>query len=380
MAEAGNIVRATRAYLCLDCGKCTAACPVARYDAEFSPRLIVADAVARPGELVRDSQLWSCLTCSRCQQRCHSGVDFTGLVRGLRGEARHIGNAGECTHGGALQALDGIMISDSLRQNRLGWLDGSLKTAEAGETVYFTGCMPYFDVLFADLGVKTLDIGRGAIKLMNRLGITPALLANERCCGHDRLWSGDYEGFLKLAKHNLEDLRRAGAKRVITTCPECYHTLKVDYPRALGNTGLEVLHISEVLAAERARLSFRSLDRTVTYHDPCRLGRFSGIYDEPRAVLGAVPGLELVEMSQSRSHALCCGTTAWMNCGSVNRQIQGELIAEATATGAHLLLTYCPKCQIHLKCAMRHQDGSGHIQVEDVTTLLARLLADQEVL
>ncbi len=360
--------------MCLDCGKCTAACPVSQYDKDFSPRKIVDEAAAHPHDLVRNDKLWSCVTCGRCEQACFSGVAFTGLVQGLRGEARDLGNAGDYTHGGALQALDGIMLTDNLEQNRLKWVDSSLKTAEAGDTVYFTGCMPYFDVLFADLGVRSLNTGRGAIKLMNRIGITPALLANERCCGHDKLWTGDFEGFKKLAKLNLDAFIKAGAKRIVTTCPECYYTLKVDYPRFLGGTGLEVVHISELLAAEGSKLKYHALNKTVTYHDPCRLGRFSGVYDAPRKVLSAVPGLEIAEMSQNRKNALCCGTSAWTNCGSTNRQIQGELINEAQATGAKTLLTYCPKCEIHLKCAMRNQAGQDRIQVEDVTTLLAKLL------
>lgn len=329
-------------------------------------------------ELLRNDQLWSCLTCSRCEERCQSGVRYTELIKLLRTEAHGLGETGQCTHGGALQSLMHIMTAAHLNQNRLGWVDKSLKTATKAETLYFVGCQPYFDVLFSDIGVKTLGIARGAVKLLNHLGIVPALLPNERCCGHDLLWAGDTEHFVKLAEHNLKEISSAKAKQVVTTCPECYLTLKVEYPRYFGSLDFEVVHMSQLLAAKVAdgELKFRRSAKKVTYHDPCRLGRFSGIYNEPRAIINAIPGVELVEMPQSRTSALCCGTQAWMNCGTVNKQIQSERLREASATGADVLLTFCPKCQIHFRCAM-HDNRLGEeleIEIEDVTTFATKAL------
>jgi len=379
LPEIKQIIANTRAYSCLDCGKCTAACPISRYDPDYSPRMVVYNAIyGHENELLKNGQLWSCLTCSLCEERCQSGVQYTELIKLLRTEAHGLGEIGQCTHGGALQSLMHIMTAAHLSQNRLGWVDKSLKTATEGETLYFVGCQPYFDVLFSDIGVKTIGIARGAVKLLNHLGIVPALLPNERCCGHDLLWAGDTEHFMRLAKHNLKEIRRAKAKRVVTTCPECYLTLKVEYPRYFGSLDFEVVHISQLLAEKVAdsELKFRRLARKVTYHDPCRLGRLSGIYDEPRTIIDAIPGVELVEMPWSRTSALCCGTQAWMNCGAVNKQIQAERLREASATGADILLTFCPKCQIHFKCAM-HDDRLGEelgIEIEDVTSLAAKLL------
>ncbi len=313
-----------------------------------------------------------------CEERCQSGVQYTELIKLLRAEAHGLGEAGQCTHGGALQSLMHIMTADRLSQNRLGWVDKSLKTATEAETLYFVGCQPYFDVLFADIGVKTLDIAKGAVKLLNRLDIVPALMPNERCCGHDLLWAGDTEHFARLAEHNLKEISKTKAKQVVTTCPECYLTLKVEYPRHFGNLDFEVVHISQLLAESIAdgKLKFRRSTKKVTYHDPCRLARFSGIYDEPRTVINAIPGLKLVEMPRNRASALCCGTQAWMNCGTINKQIQTERLREASATGAEVLLTSCPKCQIHLKCALhdgRLEEELG-IAIEDVTSLAAKVL------
>jgi Fe-S oxidoreductase len=295
-------------------------------------------------------------------------------------EAHGLGETGQCTHGGALQSLMHIMTAAHLNQNRLGWVDKKLKTVSKAETIYFVGCQPYFDVLFSDIGVKTLDIANSALKLLNHLDIVPALLPDERCCGHDLLWAGDAERFIKLAKHNLKGIKKTGAKRVVTTCPECYLTLKVEYPRYLGRLDFEVVHISQLLADKVAdgELKFRRTAKKVTYQDPCRLGRFSGILGEPRAIIDAIPGMELVEMNRSRMSALCCGTQAWMNCGTVNKQIQSERLREASETGANVLLTFCPKCQIHFRCAMsdgRLGEDLG-IEIEDITILAARALTD----
>ena len=282
MSEISRIITDTRAYSCLDCGKCTTACPISNYDPNYSPRKVVYSALSGDRtELLRNGQLWACITCSMCEERCQSGVQYTELIRSLRMEAHGLGETGQCTHGGALESLMNIMTADHLNQNRLGWVDKSLKTATEGETLYFVGCQPYFDVLFSDIGVNTLGIAKGAVKLLNRLDIVPALLPNERCCGHDLLWAGDMEHFVRLAEHNLKEISKAKAKRVVTTCPECYLTLKVEYPRYFGTLDFEVVHLSQLLAEAVAegRLKFRRSVKKVTYHDPCRLGRFSGIYN-----------------------------------------------------------------------------------------------------
>ena len=377
MPEISQIITDTRAYSCLDCGKCTVACPISQYDPDYSPRKVVYNALrGHKAQLLSNSQLWSCITCSMCEERCQAGVRYTELIKLLRAEAHGLGETGQCTHGGALQSLMHIMTADHLSQNRLDWVDKNLKTATEAETLYFVGCQPYFDVLFADIGVKTLSIAKGAIKLLNHLGIVPALLPNERCCGHDLLWAGDTEHFARLAEHNLKEISKAKAKQVVTTCPECYLTLKVEYPRYFGSLDFEVVHLSQLLAEKIAdgELKFRRSAKKVTYHDPCRLGRFSGIYDEPRAVINAIPKLELVEMPRNRTSALCCGTQAWMNCGTINKQIQAERLKEASATGADVLLTSCPKCQIHFKCALHDGRLGVGIEIEDITSLAAKAL------
>jgi len=374
------MIATTKAYACLDCGKCTAACPISRYDSGFSPRMLVYDAIHETDiEIVHDDRLWQCLTCASCETICTSGVRYGEFIRTLRGDASEQGITGQCTHGGALQSLMHIMASDDLKQNRLDWVPKQLETATTSDTLFFVGCAPYFDSFFSNLEVKTRRAAQGSLALLNRMGIIPAVSPDERCCGHDLLNSGDIDGFKKLANQNVKEISKTGAKRVVTSCPEGYHTLKVEYPRYLGNTGFEVVHLTELVAEAVAKgeLSFNKTKRKVAYHDPCRLGRMSGIYDEPRAILDAIPGLTVVEMSHHRGTALCCGTQSWINCGAINKQLQVDLLKEAKATGADVLLTACPKCQIHLKCAM-HDEVLGQdlkIKIQDFAGFVAGALA-----
>ncbi len=374
------MIATTKAYACLDCGKCTAACPISRYDSGFSPRMLVYDAIHETDtEIVHDDRLWQCLTCASCEAICTSGVQYGEFIRTLRGEANEQGITGQCTHGGALQSLMHIMASDDLKQNRLDWVPKQLETATTSDTLFFVGCAPYFDSFFSNLEVKTRRAAQGSLALLNRMGIVPAVSPDERCCGHDLLNSGDIDGFKKLAAQNIQEISKTGATRVVTSCPEGYHTLKVEYPRYLGNTGFEVVHLTELVAEAVAKgeLSFNKTKRKVAYHDPCRLGRMSGIYDEPRAILDAIPGLTVVEMSHHRGTALCCGTQSWINCGAINKQLQVDLLKEAKATGADVLLTACPKCQIHLKCAM-HDEVLGQdikIKIQDFAGFVAGALA-----
>ncbi|MDD5093639.1 MAG: (Fe-S)-binding protein [Dehalococcoidia bacterium] len=379
MKEIKRIAADTKAYGCLDCGKCTAVCPVSRYDCDFSPRMLVYDALhGGESEVLKDGQIWSCLTCAACEKVCQSGVRYSDFVRSLRADAYEIGKTGQCTHGGALQSLMRIMASDDLKQDRLGWVVKQLQIADTSDVFYFVGCAPYFDTFFSDLDVKTLRAAKGSVAILNHLGIVPALSPDERCCGHDLLNIGDVEGFVNLARHNIAAIAKTGAKRVVVSCAEGYHTLKVEYPRLLGNTGFEVVHMTELIAeaVKNGKLKFNSVNRKVTFHDPCRLGRMSGIYDAPRSILQAIPGLEVVEMNHHRSMAVCCGTQSWINCGATNKQIQLELLREAKATGADMLLTACPKCKIHLTCAMNDEKLGQELQIEieDISRFAASAL------
>jgi heterodisulfide reductase subunit D len=382
MDAIAHSIRQNRAYYCLECGKCTAVCPISRREVGYSPRSMVEATITdRGGEMVHDGRLWSCLTCGRCSQICPSDVRFSEFTRDLRAVARSVEQEGRCSHGETIQTWMRMMTNPDLKQNRLEWLDEELRTSSDSDTLYFVGCLPHYDVLFNEIGAQGLEIARSAVKVLNHLGIEPIVLADERCCGHDLLWEGDFENFRKLAELNVALLRETGAKRIVTTCPECAHTLKVDYRAFGGGLDMEVLHLSQFLAQklEAGQLELEELSGRVTYQDPCRLGRYLGVYDEPRQVMAAL-GLELAEMEYHRGRALCCGTSAWTHCGATAKSIQVDRLREARATGAETLVTACAKCQIHFRCAMDDARLSDEIEIEvkDLTSLVAEALVQQE--
>jgi len=370
-------LKETRINLCLDCGKCTVVCPVAQHDPEFNPRLIAQRRLSQSRNRPNDESIWSCINCYMCVERCNYHVKFPEFIQIVRAEAISEGVQPQCSHGGALQSLMHLMARKELKQDRLGWLPKDIELSEPCDTIFFVGCAPYFDIVFSDLGVNTLEGVKGALRLLNRAQVPFNILANERCCGRDLLLQGDREGFLTLASANMEEFARHGVKKIITNCPEGYYTLKIEYPRFLGSMDIEVTHLIEVIAPllQSGELNVGSMKQKVTYHDPCTLGRCLRIFDQPRQIMGALQGLELVEMEQNREKSLCCGASPWVHCGAVNREIQEERLAQAEATGADILVTACPKCQIHLKCAQKRGDGrASQIEIQDLAYLAARSL------
>ena len=376
-------VRQTGVFRCLECGKCTAICPISHYDHHFSPRRTVGRALMRHDRaLLTDDRLWTCLTCLHCSQVCPAGVNYWQLTLAVRTEARRLGMAAVCIHGESIHAWMRLMMEPNLQQNRLGWLaqDARLATRDDSDTLYFVGCAPYYGALFQPLGVDGDGIARSTVQVLNVLGIQPQVLPDERCCGHDLLWEGDVEGFRSLAELNTSLIHRSGARRILTSCPECARALQVDYPAHGFDLGLEVLHLSQLLAGSdwqdrTAPMRCASHASQVTYHDPCRLGRHMGVYDAPRQVIQGL-GLKLVEMQRNRANALCCGTNGWTHCAIDNKAIQVDRLREARAAGAGLLVTACIKCQIHLLCAMQDKllGDDIAIQIKDLANLVAESL------
>lgn len=376
----------TKAYYCLDCGKCTSNCPVSHYYEGFSPRLLVKEATAGfEDEVIDAPQLWDCLTCNTCADRCPSDVQFAEFIREVRAEAVKSGNVGLCSHSGVLQGLMRFMTTPELKPDKLFWLTDDLKTSKNGKVLLFTGCLPIYQTTFEDITPNSLDILRASIKLMNLAGVEPVLSNEERCCGHDMLWTGDVQTFQRLAELNAKTFNDLNAETIVTACPEGYLTLKKDYPVHFNNGSdqswdFKVVHITEYLA-ELVKSGALTIpednsfnNSTVTYHDPCRLGRFMGVYDAPRELLAAIPGLKLNEMEHNRNRSLCCGVSSWMNCTNISRNIRAERLTEAKDTGADKLITSCPKCQIHFKCytANKFVEPQIKIDIEDITVFLAK--------
>ncbi len=374
-----DAIKKSRAYLCLECGKCTGSCPVSRFNRGFSPRAILNKSIRSKNiDLLKDKNIWSCLTCKLCDERCPAEIDYINLTLAIRSEAQKSGEEALCSHGGTAQSIMRIMTSADLVTRRMDGIDKNLRTTDSGEILFFVGCSPYFDVLFSDIGVSSVRAANATIKLLNHLNIDPVVLAQERCCGHDLLWAGDFQNFKKLAEFNINLFKKSGVKKIVFSCPECYRTLKIDYAKFF-NFNVEMMHISEFLAREldEKKLNLKEMERIVTFQDPCRLGRHLGIYEEPRKILNTIPKLRVNEMPRSKKQAVCCGVSAWMNCSTYSKQIQLMRLKEAKETGADLLVLACPKCEIHFNCAMKEASSVPRSEESRIeTTSLINLIAD----
>lgn len=373
-----EVIRKTKAYYCVECGKCSGSCPVARVNEGFSPRVIVEKALSgMKGEIEGDRELWSCLTCEACTLKCPSTVKYSEFIRGMRSSAFNSGYTSRCSQGGLMHSIQKIQSCRDLVQNRIQWVSDDLKISSKGDVLYFTGCLAYFENLFSAF-VNPIEIARSTVKIMNKAGITPVVSPNERCCGHDLLWTGNVETFQKLALLNTEMIKKSGASRIVTSCPECFRTLKVDYADFLEGAGIEIMHLSEFISSLIKNNDLKFNKKCVmTYHDPCRLGRHMGVYDAPREVIKSMG--ELVEMDKNRAESSCCGVSAWATCEGMSKQIQVDRLIEAKNTGADMLVTSCPKCLTHLRCAVHNQipveKEKVDIPIVDLAVAACRALA-----
>ena len=373
-----DIIQRTGAYLCIDCSKCTGSCPVGKVGSVYSPRALVQHLMLE-GRDPTETELWRCLTCGLCRERCPSDVDFPGFIQSLREVTFDGGGGPQKTHGGIMQELMHLMANRGTRQKRTGWLPDWVEVLEEDEPedksddVYFVGCAPYYDVIFEDFHLDLKATHEGALELLRGCGVTPAVLANECCCGHDARWAGDRRLFGELARRNVELFRKAGAKRVFVSCPEGFYTFTHDYGEYLGDLDIEFVNTLKFLADEGPALSAIEGEARVTYHDSCRMGRFSNLYEEPRKVLESVGGVSLCEMEFSKEQAPCCGSNLWVACDSISKKMQYDLLDAARRTGCEILLTACDKCRIHLACAQMEDGSAGNgIKTESILGFLHR--------
>jgi Fe-S oxidoreductase len=323
--------------------------------------------------------VWSCLTCGLCYDRCPSAVEFHEFIREMREVLRDQGNSGHESHDGFFQSLMRTMTSPGLTPRKWNWLPEGVRTDAGSKVLFFGGCAPYFDTFFKHhLGVRTRDILVDSLRLLNFFDVFPAVLAEERCCGHDLLWTGDRKNFMELARLNGEAFERAGVEEIVTACPECYRTLSHDYPNLGVEIRAKVTHLYDFLEHEidKGAVGFDDLDRRITFQDPCRLSRLENRADLPRKLISRLRSRGFEEMHDRGVSALCCGNCAWTGCDSYSKSLQVKRLQQAKATGSDLLVTACPKCQIHLRCAMEDPFLGEELSMEmmDLASVLAKTI------
>ena len=367
-------------YACQDCGKCSSACSLTLSGKPFSPRAMASAVIA--GDIASVSvqkDVWSCLTCGLCYDRCPSAVNFPDFIKDVRHVLKERGSDGYEAHGGFFQSLMRTMTSKKVTTRHWEWLPEDIQLDRESKRLFFGGCAPYFDIFFKNhLGVKTRDILVDSLRLLNFFDIHPSLLQEERCCGHDLLWTGDKENFMKLAELNVAALKDRGTEELIVSCPECYRTFAHDYPEMGLDIPFKVTHIFDLLEnqIDKGAVGFKKLKGRMTFQDPCRLSRLENRPDLPRKLIGRLHPEEYNEMTDSGASAICCGNCAWTGCDSFSKALQVKRIRQAHETGSNLLVTACPKCQIHLRCAMEDPfiGETLNMELKDLTSIMAKTI------
>jgi len=377
--ESRQFIRDHDLYACIQCGKCTGGCPMAM-KTKLNPRgLIYRLLVAGNGfDIEGREELWDCTTCNTCASRCPKEVNPMEIVIALRGAFVEKGRV----HPNVKTALESIFRHGNPltfpREDRAVWAEGlGIKPYdESSEYLYFAGCTPSYDP-------RVQKVAQSLVRLMQESGVDFGFLGSEEsCCGSEARRLGEVGLFEMIVEETTEMYKSLNVRKMVTTSPHCYNTFKNDF-RAIPageQFNPQVQHYTQLLAGlvEGGQLKFSgSLDKTVTYHDPCYLGKHNGVFDEPRAVLKGIPGLKLVEMDRSREKSLCCeggGGRMWLEGTNPEIRLAQQRVQEALETGAEILATACPFCMLTLDEAVKHLNAQDKIQVLDIAELAAQAL------
>jgi Fe-S oxidoreductase len=373
--QARQFARENGLFACIQCGKCTGGCPVS-----FKTALNIRDVIYRlltsgnGFELDGFEELWDCTTCNTCTARCPKEVDPMEVMIGLRSavvEGGRIPNTVKV----ALQSVftQGNPLTFS-REDRAAWVGDLpvrfLSDQPEAEYLYFVGCTPSYDP-------RIQKVSQALVRAFSQAGVDFGILGQEEsCCGSEVRRLGEAGLFEMLVEENMELWQGYGVKKVVATSPHCYNTLKKDYP----SEALELVHYTELIAGllDDGRLTLQGeIKKTVTYHDPCYLGKHNQIFDAPRQILRRIPGLKFIEMDRSRERSLCCeggGGRMWLEGTNIEERLSHQRVQEAIDTGAELLATACPFCVLTLEDAVKIRGLEDQIQVVDIMELVAQVM------
>ena len=324
--------------------------------------------------------VYRCTLCARCHEVCPVQIDTRDLWVSMREQLVDWGLYPEVFDTLRERVTTQYNISGEDNSGRMVWTENmeqvpaGLDSRPGAETVYFAGCV-------GALYPRVFSIPQSFVQILEQAGEDFTTLAGEEwCCGFPLEIAGMGSEVESLARHNVARVRAIGARRLVTTCPSCYHTWAHQYPRILGEPlGFEVLHATELLAdlVDDGRIKLNSSPAgTVTYHDPCDLGRTSGIYDAPRRIIQAIPGIEFVEMADNREMSLCCGGggDAEMADPELTGAIGKRRVTQAQDVGAKIMVSACQQCKRTLAEAARK--NRIRVKMMDITELVWQAMQD----
>ncbi len=359
---------------CIQCGTCSASCPTA-FAMDYTPRQLWQ--MVRLGmkeDVLSSRTFWLCTTCKSCQVRCPRGIPITDTMIALKEYAMRVDvnvPDGMKMFGETITTNHNISSDDN--KNRQIWSQnlahiprGVKPRRRKAEVLYFIGCVSSFYP-------RVYSIPQAFVQIMEQADVEFTTLGgDEWCCGYPLHIAGMGDRMRELAQHNVQKARAVGAKKIVFTCPSCYYAWSHLYPEVVDISGIQLLHASEFLAELLAGdgLALGSVEDVVTYHDPCDLGRKSGVYDAPREVLARIPGLEFREMSASRENALCCGGGGDVEVAdrTVTAGVAAQRMAQVQATGAKYVLSACQQCKRTLQEGARQ--NKIRVRAMDLTELV----------
>jgi len=359
---------------CMQCGLCTNLCPWRLVPGETSESFNIRhmQRLAQMGMegFEEEKSLFACTTCGMCQTNCPRGVKIVDNVRAMRASIVGAGMAPA-----NLRPILGSAHANGNpwsgpREKRTDWQEG-LNIPFFGpdkEYFLFVCCHSCYDP-------RSTRIAKSVTRLLTQAGISFGVIGiEESCCGESMRKIGDEELFQKLAQSNVNLFNDKGVKRIITTSPHCAWTFKNEYPELGGEW--EVFHYTEILdqAVQEGKLSFSGkVGKKIAFHDPCYLGRHSGLYDPPRNLLKGLQGAEVVELDRAREMSLCCAGGGGRIWGEVPLGERfGELrIVDASDRGAQILATACPYCVNMLTDACNSLSRQDSLEIAELSEILA---------
>ena len=352
---------------CYGCDLCDDACPVRLFNAGDKLNIIYNTWNNEDDGV----PLYSCLTCTACTNACPQLVDYDSYVDIRRTLIVGGPPAAEIPH----TVLQAVLAAEAEEDADIEFIPVEEYPIDSS-VGYYPGCVDYIDqeMIFSHVNEGEMNLGEttsAAFTIFDEMGKDVTYLGRDflKCCGHDQKWQGMTEVFEKLKAYNQKKLGDSGIDTLVTSCAECFRTFAMDYEL----DEMKVMHTTEYLIENGFEMDLATPeDVTVTYHDPCRLGRQMNIYDEPRDLVKAVDGVDLVEKEHTGEDALCCGVSSMMSCNENSRALRLERFDEVKATGAEIMLTSCPKCVSHFECLKFEGDPRHDFEILDVVSFLAR--------